>query len=89
MPTSAEAGLPGYEVSAWFGLLAPAGTPKDIVARLSAETRKALGTKEMQESFAKHGIDAVASSPEEFAALIAAEAAKWSRAVRLSGARLD
>jgi tripartite-type tricarboxylate transporter receptor subunit TctC len=89
VPTSAEAGLPGYEVSAWFGLLAPAGTPKDIIGRLSNEARKALATKEIQESFAKHGIEAVGSTPEEFTALIVAEAAKWSRAVKLSGARLD
>jgi len=89
VPTSAEAGVPGYEVSAWFGLLAPAGTPKDIIARLSNEARRALATKEIQDSFAKHGIEPVGSTPEEFAALIVAEAAKWSRAVRLSGAKLE
>ena len=89
VPTSAEAGVPGYEVSAWFGLLAPAGTPKDIIARLSNEARRALATKEIQDSFAKHAIEPVGSTPEEFAALIVAEAAKWSRAVRLSGAKLE
>jgi tripartite-type tricarboxylate transporter receptor subunit TctC len=89
VPTSAQAGLPGYEVSAWFGLLAPAGTPRDIIARLNAETRKALSTAELQDAFAKHGIEAVGNSPEEFGALIVAEAAKWSQAVKLSGARLD
>jgi tripartite-type tricarboxylate transporter receptor subunit TctC len=86
VPTSAEAGLPGYEVSVWFGLVAPAGTPRDIIVRLNAET---LATRELQETFSSQGIDAVGSSPEEFAALIVTDGAKWARAVRLSGARLD
>src|SRR5262249_22848538 len=89
VPTSAEAGLPGYEVSAWFALLAPAGTPRDVIVRLNAETRKALADRALQDAFAAQGIDARSSSPEELAALIVAETAKWSRAIRASGARLD
>jgi tripartite-type tricarboxylate transporter receptor subunit TctC len=89
VPTSAEAGLPGYEVSAWFGLFAPAGTPPDVVARLNRETRRALGNSEMREAFARQAMDPVSSSPEELAALIVSDGAKWARAVKLSGARLD
>jgi tripartite-type tricarboxylate transporter receptor subunit TctC len=89
VPTSAEAGLPGYEVSAWFALVAPAGTPRDVIARLNAETRKALADRALQEAFVSQGIDPVSSSPEELAALIVADGAKWARAIRASGARLD
>jgi len=89
VPTSAEAGLPGYEVSAWFGLFAPAGTAPEVVARLNRETRRALGNPEMREAFARQAMDPVSSSPEELAALIVSDGAKWARAVKLSGARLD
>jgi len=89
VPTSAEAGLPGYEVSAWFALLAPAGTPHEVIARLNRETRRGLASRELQEALANHGIDPVTGSPEELAALIVADGAKWARAVKLSGARLD
>jgi tripartite-type tricarboxylate transporter receptor subunit TctC len=89
VPTSAEAGLPGYDVSAWFALLAPAGTPREVIARLNRETRRGLASRELQEALASQGIDPVSSSPEELAALIVADGAKWARAVKLSGARLD
>jgi len=89
VPTAAEAGLPGYEVSAWFALVAPAGTPPEVIARLNRETRKALGNPELQEAFTRQAMDPVSSSPEELAALIVADGAKWARAVRLSGVRLD
>jgi tripartite-type tricarboxylate transporter receptor subunit TctC len=89
VPTSAEAGLPGYEVSVWTGFLAPAGTPNEIVARLNAEARKALASKDILETFAKSGIEPAGTSPEDFARLIHADVAKWSRAIRVSGAKLD
>ena len=89
VPTSAEAGLPGYEVSAWFALVAPADTPREVIARLNGEIRRGLATRELQEALARHGIDPVTGSPEELAALIVADGAKWARAVKLSGARLD
>jgi len=89
VPTAAEAGLPGYEVSAWFALVAPAGTPPEVIARLNRETRKALANPELQEAFTRQAMDPVSSSPEELAALIVADGAKWARAVRLSGVRLD
>ena len=89
VPTSAQAGLPGYEVSAWFALVAPAGTPREVIARLNREARSGLATRELQEALASHGIDPVSGSPEDLAALIIADGAKWARAVKLSGARLD
>ena len=89
VPTTAEAGLPGYEVSTWFGLVAPKGTPNDVVARLSAEVQKFLTTTEVRDALSNQGFEPTGSSPEEFATLIGADGAKWSRAVKASGAKLD
>ena len=89
VPTSAEAGLPGYEVTAWFGLAVPAGTPSEIIRRLNAEVLKALQLKEVRDGFFNQGLQAAGSSPEEFAAFIARESARWSRAVKESGAKVD
>ena len=89
VPTSAEAGLPGYEVTAWFGLAAPAGTPAEIIRRLNAEVLKALQSRELRDALSNQGLSAAGSSPEEFAAFIASEAARWSRAVKTSGAKVD
>jgi tripartite-type tricarboxylate transporter receptor subunit TctC len=89
MPTAAESGVPGYEVSIWFGLLAPSGTPNDVIKQLSSEVRKILETRAVQDSFSAQGFDTSASSPERFSALIASEAAKWSRAIKASGTKLD
>ena len=89
VPTTAEAGLPGYEVSIWFGLVAPKGTPNDVVARLSAEVQKFLTITEVREALSNQGLEPTGSSPEEFATLIGADGAKWARAVKASGAKLD
>jgi tripartite-type tricarboxylate transporter receptor subunit TctC len=89
VPTAAEAGLPGYEVSIWSGLLAPAGTPQGVVARLNDEIGKVLATRAVQEGLASQGFQAAGSSPERFAALVASETTKWSRAIQLSGAKAD
>lgn len=89
VPTAAEAGLPGFEVSAWFGLVAPRGTPPEAVKRLNAEALKALMTREAHEAMFTQGIEPVATSPEQFAALINEEIAKWARVVRESGFRMD
>jgi tripartite-type tricarboxylate transporter receptor subunit TctC len=89
VPTTAESGLPGYEVSIWVGLLAPSGTPKDVIARLNAEVQKALATKEVQNSLTAQGFEPAGSSPEQFSTLIVSESARWSRAIRASGATLD
>jgi tripartite-type tricarboxylate transporter receptor subunit TctC len=89
VPTVAEAGLPGYEVSVWTGLLAPGGTPGAVVRRLNAEVQKALASAELQEAFMRLGIEPAGNTPEDFAELIRADSAKWSRAIKLSGAKLD
>lgn len=89
VPTTAEAGLPGYEISVWFGLVAPADTPIEIVRRLNVEVQKALAIKEVQDSFSNQGFEPAGSSPEEFAALIRRDGAKWANAVKASGAKID
>ena len=89
VPTTAEAGLPDFEWSAWTGLLAPRGTPAEMVARLNAETVKALETKEVRDILANQGVEPAGDTPEQFAAFIDVEIAKWSRAVKASGATID
>jgi tripartite-type tricarboxylate transporter receptor subunit TctC len=89
VPTTAEAGLPGFEVSAWFGLLAPRGTPSEVISRLNGEVLKALTTKDLRDTLSNLGLEPAGCSPEQFAAVIVDDGAKWSRAVKASGARLD
>ena len=85
IPTIAEGGLPGYEAVQWNGLLAPAGTPREIIARLHKEATAILRALEMRERLARDGIEVVGSSPEEFAALIKAEIVKWAKVVKAAG----
>ena len=89
VPTMAEAGLPGYEASSWFGVLAPAGTPLAIVTKLNAEIAKWLATPEAKEKLSKQGANAAGGTPEDFAKHIAAETAKWAKVVKDSGAKID
>jgi tripartite-type tricarboxylate transporter receptor subunit TctC len=84
LPTVAET-LPGVEVSAWYGVLAPAGTPKDIIAKLNAETVKAIANPKVAQQLANAGADAISSSPEEFAAYIKTELVRWGKAVKATG----
>ncbi len=89
VPTIAEAGFPSYEASSWFGVLAPAGTPKDIIDRLSATIAKSLQTPDMKERLAGQGAEAVGNTPEQFSAHIKSEIDKWSKVVKASGAKVD
>jgi tripartite-type tricarboxylate transporter receptor subunit TctC len=89
LPTATEAGLSGYEFSVWFGLLAPSGTPRPIVAQLNTEVQRVLADPALRKVLAGQGFEAQTSSPEAFAALIAAEQARWARAIKLAGTRLD
>jgi len=90
VPGMVEAGLPDYEISFWYGFFFPTGTPRDIVKRMFDATTAATGNAAVAKALENGGTEVAASkSPEEFAAFIAAEAAKWSRAVKSSGARVD
>ena len=87
LPTVAESGLPGYEVGSWFGLCAPAATPKAVVHKISADLNAQLGTPEMQERIQSLGAQPLPMSPEEFSRFLGAEIAKWSKVVKDSGAK--
>ncbi len=92
VPTVEEAGGPalkGYEASSWFGLLAPAGTPPDIVNRIQQETAKALAAPAVREKLLAQGAIPGGNTPAEFAKMIAAEHAKWAKVVKASGAKVD
>jgi tripartite-type tricarboxylate transporter receptor subunit TctC len=89
MPTIAEAGVPGYEAATWNGIVAPAGIPKPVLARLNAEINKALASPALRQRFAAIGAEPVGGTPGEFAQLIRQEHAKWGDVVRRSGARID
>ncbi len=84
-PTVAEAGVPGYEASQWYGVLAPAQTPKEIVARLHAEIVRILQAPDMRQKLAADGTDPVGSSPDEFARYIKSELTKWGKVARDAG----
>jgi len=89
IPTIAESGVPGYEVDSWFGILAPAGTPKEIVAKLNAEIVKILQMPDVKERLAGQGAVPVGNTPEQFAEHIRKETAKWAKVVKASGAKVD
>lgn len=89
IPTLAESGLPGFDVNPWFGLLAPAGTPEAVVARLNRDINDALQAPDVRERFSGQGAVPLAMSPAEFASQLKADLEKWAKVVRDSGAKLD
>jgi tripartite-type tricarboxylate transporter receptor subunit TctC len=89
VPTVAEAGVPGYSVTGWYGFYAPAGTPADIVRRLHEESRRALASPDIRDKLNKAGNEPVGSSPAEFAAFVRAEYDKWARVIKAANLRLD
>ena len=89
LPTIAEAGVPGYEVTSWYGLLAPAGTPPDIVKKLSADFVRAIRIPEVSEKMIEAGAEPVANTSEQFAEFIRSELKKWAVVVQGSAARVD
>jgi tripartite-type tricarboxylate transporter receptor subunit TctC len=90
IPTIAESGLPGYEIVSWYGVLAPARTPKPIVARLHGEIMKILQMPDVREQlYVKGGLEHIGSSPEEFAATIRREIPQYAHIVKISGAKAD
>jgi tripartite-type tricarboxylate transporter receptor subunit TctC len=88
VPAMAEA-LPGFEVNSWYGLLAPAGTPREIVMRLNAEVGRTLRAPDARERLFSIGAEPLSQSPEEFAAFIAAEVAKWAKVVKAAGIKIE
>ena len=89
LPTIAEAGLPGYETITWFGFVAPAGTPAPVIARLNSDILKVLQSTDVRRTFAAQGIEALGGTPEQFAAYIRDEIAKWAKVIRTAGMRID
>ena len=89
LPTICEAGLRGFDISTWFGIFAPAGTPPDVVAKLNTEIVRILHTPEMKERLAALGAEPIGNKPDEFSAFIKAEIPKYAKVIKASGAKAD
>ena len=89
LPTLGESGLPGFDYASWFGVAAPAGVPKDIIARLNTEIGKAVNTPEMKEWFSKLGLEVETNTPEEFSTFIHSEIVKNAKLVEFAGVKPD
>lgn len=89
LPTVAESGVPGYESGSWYGITAPAGTPREVVARLNKEITAVLGTPDFREQLLNAGADPMPTTPEQFAAYVQIEIAKWAKVIKLSGAKAE
>ncbi len=89
LPTVAEAGIPGYEAGSWYGVIAPAGTPRAVVARLNQEITAVLATPDFREQLMAAGADPSPNTPEQFAAYLKSEIAKWAKVIKLSGAKAE
>ena len=89
LPTMSEAGVPGYDATSWYGLLGPAGLPRDMVLRLNGELARILHSAEIKERFASMGIEPVTGTPEQFAGYIREQVVKWSAVAKSSGVELE
>ena len=89
LPTVDESGVPGYEVLVWFGVVGPAGMPRDVVARLNLEMNKVLVMPDVRERFQAGGVEPVGGPPEKFGDHLKTEIAKWGKVVKATGARVD
>lgn len=89
IPALDDSGLPGYDRSTWYGLLAPAGVPKDVIARLHTVVGKVVSTPETKEAFNKQGAEPQTNTPEQFAALIRSELAQNASLVKLAGLQVE
>ena len=88
LPTMAESGFPGFEAVPWFGLLAPAGTPKDVIDKIYSETAKTLAMPEIRKKFAELGLEPIGNTPAEFAAVIKKETPEWAKVIKDAGIKL-
>ncbi|MGH8767250.1 MAG: tripartite tricarboxylate transporter substrate-binding protein, partial [Burkholderiales bacterium] len=89
LPTVAEAGLPAFDVSVWFGVVAPSGTPKAVVIQLNAEVNRIFKLPEVVELFHKQGVKPLGGTPEEFATYLRTQMSKWAKVVEATGARAE
>ena len=89
VPSVAESGVPGYEASVWYGIVAPARTPREIIIKLNGEAGKILRERGHRDKIAASDFEVTASTPEEFGEFIRSETAKWTKVVKASGARAE
>jgi len=89
VPTVSEAGLPGFDVTSWYGIFAPAATSKNLVTKINADITAILEAPDMKQRLEKLGADPASQSPEDFAKFVRAEVDKWAKVVKQSGARVD
>jgi tripartite-type tricarboxylate transporter receptor subunit TctC len=89
LPTIAESGFPGFEANAWFGLVGPAGIPREVVNKIQVDIARILNNKAMHDKFLAQGADPVGSTPEQFAAYMRSETTKWAEVIKLAGATIN
>jgi tripartite-type tricarboxylate transporter receptor subunit TctC len=89
VPTISESGVPGYALTNWFGLVAPAGTPKDVLSRINFDVRRILQDSELRKKITALGADVVGNSAEEFGAAMRAESAQWAEVIKTANIRAE
>jgi tripartite-type tricarboxylate transporter receptor subunit TctC len=89
LPTLAESGVPGFDVEVWFGVVAPAGTPKEVIATLNAEINRVLALPEVKQRFAQQGVHTIGGTPEQFGAYLREQMKRWGNVVKTTGVRIE